>query len=88
MLSDVFVFLSRMVSGEGRGKIPHKLCSSPSKISSIAIQLTFATPQIDKSDIKDYRAKTFIRSKQIKATQTLDSTQLCKYVCLCLCDEA
>ena len=29
-----------------------------------------------------FRAKTFIRSKQIKATQTFDSTQLCQYVCL------
>ena len=32
-----------------------------------------------------FRAKTFIRSKQIKATQTFDSTQLCKYVCVCVC---
>ena len=35
-------------------KNPYKLCSSSSKISSIAIQLTFATPQINKSDINDY----------------------------------
>ena len=35
-------------------KNPHKLCLSSSKISSIAIQLTFATPQINKSNINDY----------------------------------
>ena len=35
-------------------KINIKLCSSSSKISSTAIQLTFATLQINKSDINDY----------------------------------